>query len=60
MILKSAARRRAGVPASTGNGEGVRPLRWRSERMKKEHKHYTAEEKFSTRRSAMAVVMVVL
>src|SRR5664279_1040978 len=35
----------AGCPASAGNGESVRPLRSRSERMKKERKHYTAEEK---------------
>src|SRR5947209_1146384 len=31
--------------ASAGNGESVRPLRWRSERMRKERKHYGTEEK---------------
>jgi len=31
--------------ASVGNGESVHPLRYRSERMKRERKHYTAEEK---------------
>ena len=31
--------------ASVGNGESVRPLRQRSERMKRKGKHYTAEEK---------------
>jgi hypothetical protein len=30
------------VRASTENGESVRPLRQRSERMKKERKHYAA------------------
>ena len=31
--------------ASVGNGESVRPLRYRSERMRKERKHFTPEEK---------------
>ncbi len=31
--------------SSAGNGEGVPPLRSRSERMKKQRKHYTPEEK---------------
>src|SRR5713101_6199582 len=34
-------------PASVGNGESVLPLRQRRERVKKERKYYTAEEKVS-------------
>jgi hypothetical protein len=32
-------------PASVGNGESVRPLRFRSKRMRKERKHFAPEEK---------------
>src|SRR5580693_6965042 len=45
MIASCYLNRRRSCPASAGNGESVHPLKQRSEHMKKQRKHCTAEEK---------------